>query len=75
LRSLADGWKISLLSLGGEPPPLQVFQHTASEGRHRAPPVRVGHDLSQKVYGEQADTGSLRSAKEGEEDRNLDRID
>jgi hypothetical protein len=63
------------LGLGGKPLQWQVFEHTASEGSHRDPPVRGGHDRSQKAYGEQEDTGSLRSAKEGEKDSDLDRID
>ena len=72
---LLNSGDITLLGLGGKPPQLQVFEHTASEGSHRDPPVRVGHDRSQKAYCEQEDTGSLRSAKEGEKDSDLDRID
>jgi hypothetical protein len=44
LRSLVDGCEISLLSLGGEPPKLQVYEHTVSESSHRHPPVRVSYD-------------------------------
>ncbi len=54
---------------------LPVLQQTASEGSHRDSPVRVGHDRAPQVYGEQEDRGSLRSAKEGEEGRDLARRD
>jgi hypothetical protein len=65
----------TLWGLGGQPPPLPVFEHTSSAGSHRDPPVRVGHALAQKAYGEQEDTGSLRRTKEGEKDSDLERID
>ena len=68
LSQLVNGLDITLLGPGGEPPQLQVFAHTVSEGSHRDPPVRVGHDLSHKASGEQDDTGSLRRATEGEKD-------
>ena len=41
---------ITRLSRGGESPPRQVFQHTASECRPRHPPVRVALNPSPRVY-------------------------
>jgi hypothetical protein len=45
-----NGLDITRVGPGGEPPQLQVFAHTVSEGSHRDPPVRVGHEPSQRVY-------------------------
>ena len=66
---------ITRWGLGGKPPPWQVFEPTASEGSHRDPPVRMGHELSQQAYGDQEDPGSRRSATAGEQDSDLERID
>jgi len=49
LSQMADSVDITLLGLGGEPPELQIFEHTASEGSHLSPPVRVADNPSQTV--------------------------
>jgi hypothetical protein len=49
LRPLVDSGDITLLGLGGKPPQLQVFEHTAAARRHGPPPVRVDYDPSQTV--------------------------
>jgi hypothetical protein len=46
---MMNGFEITRLGLGGETSKLQVCEHALSEGSHRDPPVRVGHDLSQGV--------------------------
>jgi hypothetical protein len=56
---------ITLLSLGGESPQLQVFQHTASECRHRHPPVRVELNPSHRVYSNKMIDGALEPRKRG----------
>jgi len=50
LCQLVDSCDIALLGLGGEAPPLQVFQHTASEGGHGYPPVHVEPDPAYRIY-------------------------
>jgi hypothetical protein len=40
LREAFDGFQIALLSLGGQTPEVQVFEHAASERSHGHPPVR-----------------------------------
>ena len=47
---LVNGLDRTLWGPGGEPPPLQVVAHPVSEGSHRHPPVRVGHEPSPRVY-------------------------
>jgi hypothetical protein len=63
LRQLVDGGDITRRGCGGQASEWQVFQHTASKGRHRDPPVRGAHQRSQKVDTNQEDIGQL-SVKE-----------
>jgi hypothetical protein len=49
LSQRMNGFEITRLGLGGETSKWQVCEHALSEGSHRDPPVRVGHDLSKGV--------------------------
>jgi hypothetical protein len=48
LSQVFDGLEIPLLGPGGQAPEWQVFQHTASERRHRHPPVHGEHRGSKR---------------------------
>ena len=64
-REVRDGLEVTRWGPGSEPTPLQVFAPPVSEGRHRHPPVPVGHDLVQTVGFAQEDRGSFRGATAG----------
>jgi hypothetical protein len=49
VSQLMNGCAITRLGLGGETSKVQVCAHARSAGSQRAPPVRVGHDLSTGV--------------------------
>jgi len=50
VSQLADSGEITLWGLESEPPPRQVFAHTASAWGHGDPPVRVEQHPSHRVY-------------------------
>jgi hypothetical protein len=56
---------ITRLRLGGESPPLQGFQPTASACRHRHPPVRVELNPSHRVYSNKKIAGAWEPRKRG----------
>jgi hypothetical protein len=67
LSQMMNGFDITLLGLGGETSKLQVCEHALSEGSHRDPPVRVGHDLSKGVYSNRKIWSHTAAQKRGRE--------
>ncbi len=48
LSQVCDGFERAVLGPGSQAPELEIFQHTASERRHRDPPVRGEHHGSKR---------------------------
>src|SRR5215475_11156259 len=69
VSQMMNGFDVTRLGLGGETSKLQVCAHALSEGSHRDPPVRVGHDLSKGVYSNRKIWRHSAAQKRGREKR------